>query len=111
RDSPLYPFLHSVISDPVKVDRREVAGVVHARFRLGESEELVGEMTRAHGRDVHARDFFADLGTEIASQQQLEMHLQPGERRAQLVRGIRQEALLYLGRLAQLLEEAVERLD
>jgi len=50
--------------DAVQVDGREAPGVIHARFRLGESEELVGEMTRAHGRDVHAIAQYRDAIAE-----------------------------------------------
>ncbi len=45
------------------------------------------------------------------AQLELELHLQPRERRAQLMGGIRQEPALRLARLANSLEQPVERDD
>ena len=107
----LHPFVDRAVRNRVEIDRRGASRFVSSRFGLGEDQELIGEMARTHGRQVHVRDLAVDLGVELATQQQLEMHLQSGERGAQLVRGVSQKALLHFIRLPELGEEPVQRLD
>ena len=80
-------------------------------LHLREREELVGEASGAHRRSVHALELGAHARGKVATQQQLEVHLQPCQRGSQLVRRVRKETLLQRARVVQFLEQPVERLD
>ena len=60
---------------------------------------------------MHALDLVPDLRNQFPSQQQLQVHLQTGQRRAQLVGGIGKETLLNRAGLAHPAKQLVERLD
>ena len=95
-----------------RADRRaRTFGRLPARFRpslaraAGSRDGLRARWRRACARlRRHVR-------RQLAAQQQLEMHLQPGERRPQLMRCIREESLLHRACVTHLAQEPVERVD
>ena len=73
-----------------------------------EREQPVGEMDRAGARLVEAAERLPQRGRILLRQRQLGLRTQAGQRRAQLVRGIRDESAL---RLEILLDTAEQRVD
>ena len=71
-------------------------------FRFRQYEELIRESRRACRGAVHGLDLLVHIARQLAAKQELEMHLQRGQRGAQLVSGVGEKSLLDRVRITQL---------
>ena len=111
RDRARHPLLDRLVGDVAQVENAAVVAGGGAGFGAREHQQLRGEVTRAQRRHVHPLDLRAHVRILDAPQQELEVHLQSGQRRAQLVCRVAEEALLHGVRLADLPQQVVERPD
>ena len=111
RERPVHPFIGALLHHLAQVDACEFRRPVAARLGARERQQLVGEARRADGRTVHVLQLGPAGVRHRLRHRQLGVGLQPGERRAQLVRGVGEEPLLVAVRLVHLVEELVERRD
>src|SRR3989442_5159753 len=92
RERLVHPGVGFALSERLEVE----LGGVAARARLGarEREELVGKPRGADRRLVYLLELGAHLCRQRLRERELGMRLQAGERRAQLMRGVGEKALL-----------------
>jgi hypothetical protein len=95
--------------DALQVDLR--GDRARALFGAREREELVREARSADGRAMHLLELCTACLRHRLRQRELGMRLQAGERRAQLVRRIREEALLQMAGRGDFLQQTVQRAD
>jgi hypothetical protein len=84
---------------------------LRSRSALAQREELVGEARGADRGEVHLLELRAAFVRHRLRERELGVHLQPGERRAQLVRRVGEEALLHVAGGGHLGEQPVQRAD
>src|SRR5213075_1863620 len=65
----------------------------------------------ANGRAVHPLKLGPHVRRQLAAHQELEVHLETGERRPKLVRGVGKKTLLQRARVAQMPEQSIECVD
>ena len=80
------------------------------RLDGGEREELAREVRGAARRGVQVLHGRGELRRHRLAPRRVDLRLQRGERRAELVRGVGDEPLLRVDRLAEAAEEVVQRL-
>jgi hypothetical protein len=107
RERLVHPRVGLAFGERLQVDQR--SGRARARLGAREREQLVGEARGAHRRLVHLLDLRARRFRQRLRERELGVRAQAGERRAQLVRGVGEEALLLEARGGDLGEQAVER--
>src|SRR5258706_2527013 len=102
RECPRRPISGRRTSNRPQVDYLVLATLVRGTLRLGQGEELSSKAAGAHGCAMHAIKFRSHVRWQLSPEEQLQMHLQPVQRRAQLMRGIGKQPLLHRVCIAQL---------
>ncbi len=111
RDRFREPVARRGVADRHQVDDFQRPPVIRRALGLRQREQLVRQMARANGRAVHPLKLGSHVRRRLAAHQQLEMHLETGERSPKLVRGVGKKALLQSARVAQMPEQSIECVD
>src|SRR5688572_21536766 len=109
RERLAHPRLGLASGDALEIHLRSQGA--RARFGARQGKELVGKARGADRRLMDLLELRAAGLRDRLGERELGVRLQAGERRAQLVRGIGEKALLLAARRRHFLEQAVEGTD